>query len=56
MTTNTKTNSLEWAPLWAPMKAERHNEKGQAVYACFKRSAGAVYATYMSHEEFITEH
>lgn len=36
-------------------EAERHNEKGQAVYACFKRSAGAVYATYMSHAEFITE-
>ena len=33
-------------------EADHHNEKGQPVYACFKRSAGSIHATYMSLEEF----
>lgn len=30
-----------------------HNERGRAVYACFRRNGEAIEARYMTHAEFI---
>jgi hypothetical protein len=86
MTTTIET-TLEWAPLWAAMKAapdawipttedmfwemlecvppraqdrdrflvgeaERDNEQGQPVYACFKQVGDKFFARYMTLEQY----
>ena len=33
-------------------EAERHNDEGKAVHACFKQSGSQFFAKYMTVEQF----